>query len=183
MMNCEKRTRMQSNREHEKVKRELQTITEDDFESPSDNESDPEEEMVLPKLPRRPRMAVTIEEDEKELSDDEDKLVPSNLVDKTKINKDYNYNNIYIYKHKMDESVDLSSLKPTTTESFDQFGGSINKTFYSISRVPRGTNIKQIEKVTKKIGSELSRLLPGYRYFIASNKVEVYNKEIGRAHV
>ena len=125
------------------------------------------DETILTARPKRV-LAVAVDED----------LAPSKLLDGTKINKSYNYNNLYVYKLEMDETVDLSSLTPTKTESFDQFGGSIYKTFYSISKVPRETNIKQIEKVTKRIGSEVSQLLPGYRYFIASNKVEIYNKDL-----
>lgn len=114
------------------------------------------------------------------VADDEEeqfKLVSKNLVDHTRINKDYNYNNITIFKHKMDDVVDLSSLEPLVTETTDQFGSYAKKTYYNIATLPKNVDIRQLKKVTNQVSMEFTKLLPDYKYYVASQKVEIYNSD------
>lgn len=104
-------------------------------------------------------------------------VVTQKLVDSTKIDSNLQYNNICIYKHQLPEDVDLSLLEPFSSESENSFGGSLKKTYYSITMASLDTNIKQVRDVTKQICDEFAELLPGYKYYVVTNKVEIFNKD------
>lgn len=96
-----------------------------------------------------------------------------------RINNKYKNNTIYVYKHEMDETIDLSELQPETHYAKDKFGSDIKKTYYDLNKLQKSISLSSIDKVTRKIGSELKdhSVVSSYKYYVVVSRVEIYAKE------